>query len=210
MKIFCIGYNKTGSTSLYKALTDLGFNGSNLEKGELLMYDLIHNDIASILFYIKNNPSYEVYKDIPFSVRGVWRYLYEKYPDAKYILSERDTSEQWYNSITSFHRKLWNLSPNPTWDEVKEIKYRYKRYNKTGGMISDYLQYTFGSNKLPYDKNKLISSYEKHNKEVKEFFKEKENFITVNVSNDDDYQRLCKFLNKPISKDSKFPHYKKT
>ena len=47
------------------------------------------------------------------------------------------------------------------------------------------------------------------NKKVKEFFKDKKNFISVNVSNDNDYLRLANFLEKkPLG--NKFPALNKT
>jgi hypothetical protein len=207
MKIFCIGYNKTGTTSLYKAIEELGFKGFDLLEGELTMPSVIKGQWKNLYDLIETS---ELFKDIPFSLPGVWKKIYEKYPNGKYILSERDSSDQWYNSIKVFHKKIFKLSEVPTWEDVKSIKYVYNNPNNEGGLLSDYMSYTYGKEGLPYDKDKLINSYEAHNREVKEFFKDKENFITVNVSNDDDYQRLCKFLNKSISKDSKFPHHNKT
>ena len=42
--IFCIGYNKSGTTSLYQAITDLGFKGYSGEmmaNAEYLLKDVI-------------------------------------------------------------------------------------------------------------------------------------------------------------------------
>ena len=201
MKIFCIGYNKTGTTSLYKAIEDLGFKGCDLREGENLLYSVKANKWDNLYKFCSTS---QLFKDIPFSLPNVWKKLYEMYPNAKFILSERDSAEQWFNSIKNFHKKGFGLSDDPTWKEVNSIDYVKQ------GFIAEYMKYTFGKPHKPYDKQSLIESYELHNSEIKKFFKDKENFITVNVSNDDDYQRLCKFLNKSVSKDSKFPHHKKT
>jgi len=44
----------------------------------------------------------------------------------------------------------------------------------------------------------LIQSYNSHIENVKDYFKyRKDNLIVVNVSNSEDYGKLCQFLNKP-------------
>ena len=223
MKIFCIGFNKTGSTSLHGAIKELGFAefGSTMANGEVHLQNLVGGNVNEVLNYVERNyeAGNEVFKDIPFSVPHFWKDLYKKYPDAIYVLSERDSSKQWYNSIYKFHRKVFRLSEVPSWEEVMKIEYRYNRdtstgihvnkLNARGGLIYDYLRTTFGEKHLPYDKGNMIKCYEAYNKEVKEFFKDKKNFISVNVSNDNDYTKLANFLGKkPLG--NKFPMLNKT
>ena len=211
MKIFCIGFNKTGTTSLYHSIRELGFNGdgNTLVEGEHQLYYMMEGNTERALRWVSGLNEIEVFKDVPFSLPDFWKLLYEKYPNAMYVLSERDASEQWYNSISNFHRIGFKLSKEPTWEEVSNIGYSYIRNDNRGGMVSDYLKYTFGENHLPYDKENMIKCYEAYNKEVKEFFKDKDNFISINVSNDNDYIRLANFLGKkPASK--KFPMLNKT
>ena len=221
MKIFCIGYNKTGTTSLYHSITELGFNGdvNTFIEGERQLKNIIKGNLESALHWVSSRNEIEVFKDIPFSLPNFWKSLYEKYPNAMYILSERDSSEQWYNSISNFHRIGFRLPKEPTWEDVSKISYIYirnKPYHMTdrsGGMISDYLKYTFGEYNsdwiecLPYDKENMIKSYELHNKEVKEFFKDKDNFISINVSNDSDYLKLCNYLNVESNSDKFLTYY---
>ena len=223
MKIFCIGFNKTGSTSLHGAIKELGFAefGSTMANGEVHLQNLVGGNVNEVLNYVERNykAGNIVFKDIPFSVPHFWKDLYKKYPDAIYVLSERDSSKQWYNSIYKFHRKVFRLSEVPSWEEVMKIEYRYNRdtstgihvnkLNARGGLIYDYLRTTFGEKHLPYDKDNMIKCYEAYNKEVKEFFKDKKNFISVNVSNDNDYTKLANFLGKkPLA--NKFPMLNKT
>lgn len=47
-KIFCIGSGKTGTTSVEKALKDLGFKMGDQVKGELLVNDYISRDFKAI------------------------------------------------------------------------------------------------------------------------------------------------------------------
>ena len=42
------------------------------------------------------------------------------FPESKFILTIRDNSEQWYNSITKFHAKLWGKENRvPTKEEFE-------------------------------------------------------------------------------------------
>jgi len=211
--IFCIGYNKTGTTSLYQSIVDLGFisyPGDMMGIAEFIMADVVTKKWSVLYDWIdkciENN--IEVVKDIPFSLPGIWEKVYEKYPNATYILSERDSPEQWYNSIYHFHQKGFpelKNKPEPTWEDVAEVSYRYKGY------AFDYFSLLNNDNRssLPYDKETLINSYLLHNNSVKDFFKDKDNFISVNVANHNDYFKLCSFLEvKPT--DNKFLRLKIT
>ena len=222
--IFCIGYNKSGTTSLYQAITDLGFKGYSGEmmaNAEYLLKDVIveqllhqhQKEFNVVCDWVEecklktqkasndNNSltHMNVFKDVPFSLPGVWKKLYERYPNAKYILTERDSAKQWFNSITKFHQDGWLANPNTTspvtWQQLAKVKYRFNSF------AYDYIMYinTHGllktDSNYPYD-DQLKNSYILHNKEVKEFFADKNNFLSVNVAKDSDYLKLCSFLNK--------------
>ncbi|MBI3882938.1 MAG: hypothetical protein HY305_01625, partial [Sphingobacteriales bacterium] len=103
-KIFCIGRNKTGTTSIEKAFIDFGYTVGNQRQAELLLSNYIKNDFDSIVSYSK---SAQVFQDSPFSYPETYMHLDKAFPNSKFILSVRDSSEQWYNSITSFHAKLF-------------------------------------------------------------------------------------------------------
>jgi hypothetical protein len=132
-----------------------------------------------------------LFKDVPFSLPNVWKLIYAKYPDAKFILSVRDSPEQWYKSITNFHATFATLT---SWDTINEDNYCYPKTDDNNSFLHDYMKIINGNSIKPYDKVNLINSYNKHNSEVTEFFKDKPNFITINVAKDNDYARLCKFL----------------
>ena len=54
----------------------------------------------------------------------------------------------------------------------------------------------------------FIDRYENHNKQVRDYFKNKNNFLEMCFDKGDGWKKLCKFLDKPIPK-SKFPHVNK-
>jgi len=221
--IFCIGYNKSGTTSLYQAITDMGFEGYASEmmaNAEYLLKDVIveqllhqpHSAEFNVVYdWVEEcklktqKPSFDknflkhmnVFKDVPFSLPGVWKKLYERYPNAKYILTERDSVDQWFNSITRFHKTGFGYSQNKnlvaTWKDLTKTKYRYHSYVHDCMLFLNTYGLVKTKSKYPYD-NQLKYSYILHNKEVKDFFKNKNNFLSVNVANDLDYSKLCYFL----------------
>ncbi|QQX76804.1 MULTISPECIES: sulfotransferase [Aequorivita] len=187
-KIFCIGQNKTGTTSLQKFFEDHEFKVGNQPTAELLMDDYIARRWKPILKYCE---SAEVFQDVPFSNDFLYVVLDHHFPNAKFILSERDNPEQWYNSITNFHTKLFGKDGQvPNKEDLQNANYRYKGFvwksffEKYGEVKGDI-----------YKKEHLISVYEEHNKKVKHYFKNKTNFLVVNLSQPEAIQKLADFIN---------------
>src|SRR5690606_39066036 len=122
-KIFCIGQNKTGTTSLQKFFEDHGYKVGDQPTAELLIDDYIARNWKPILKYCETA---EVFQDIPFSNDYLYVLLDFYFPNAKFILSERDNADQWYNSITKFHTKLFGKNGNvPTKEDLQNGNYRY-------------------------------------------------------------------------------------
>ena len=98
-KIFCIGFPKTGTTSLEEALSLLGYN---VCRGH---YNNRHTNYLISLFYNKNFDEidriisyYDAFTDLPWGGTDFYIYLSNKYPKAKFIHSERN-HEEWYGSL---------------------------------------------------------------------------------------------------------------
>ncbi|SHI37886.1 hypothetical protein SAMN04488096_101355 [Mesonia phycicola] len=203
-KIFCIGLNKTGTTSIERVLKGFQFKMGNQEKAELLLKNWYDRDFKSIIKFCKKA---EAFQDIPFSLPYTYMFLEQHYPQAKFILTVRDNEEQWYNSITKFHAKLWSdnkLTP-PNATELRNAIYRYK------GWAFEANQFMFNTDENePYNKETLIAYYKNHNYQVQRYFESMpDKLLVINVSNSDDYYKLCKFLNKP-AQGTDFPWENKT
>mgnify|MGYP000344968982 CR=1 FL=1 len=186
-KVFCIGMNKTGTTSLKKAFEDLGFLVGSQRAAEMLLKNYIKNDCKPIFKYVK---SAQVFQDIPFSLPNTYKFLYNKFPNAYFILTVRDSPEQWVDSITRFHSKLFGNGKIPTKKQLEEANYVYKGFMwnamKSIAPISD---------ENPYDREVLAQAYLNYNKEVEKFFKKNNcRFIKINLSEKGSYQKLIDFL----------------
>ncbi len=202
-KIFCIGRNKTGTTSLKKAFDELGFITGNQTVAEKI-YDKYYfkDNFKKIIKFCKTA---EVFQDVPFSCPETFKYLDKAFPGSKFILTIRDSDEQWYCSITKFHAKHFGSNKNiPTTSDLKEADYVRKgfMYNTVklhGTLDSD-----------PYNKEIMINHYNNYNKEVLNYFKDrKDDLLVINLSDPDAYGSFKKFLG--ITNDKKnFPWENKT
>ena len=102
-KIFCIGFYKTGTTTLFEALQVLGFRTINGDKpGSYAGAD----DGSTMLRQIEagdfNLPTFELFDaftDNPYF--RLWREMYARFPNARYILTVRD-EKQWIDSCVQF------------------------------------------------------------------------------------------------------------
>lgn len=202
-KYFCIGSNKTGTTSIEKAFKELGFVVGNQRNAELLMNDYFENNFSNIIKYCK---SAEVFQDVPFSCPNTFKYIDNVFPNSKYILTLRDSSDQWYNSLTKFHAKVFNNGITPTWEVLKNTKYVHKGwiYNNIKNL------YNLDENDNPYEKKKLVDVYEKHNQNVVDYFKNRPyDLLIINLSDKDAYLKFCNFIGVEAQKTS-FPWENKT
>lgn len=202
-KIFCIGLNKTGTTSLKKTFKDLDFIVGNQRRAAKLLDDYIDGNFESIIQYCT---SAQVFQDSPFSFPETFKYLDMAYPNSKFILAIRNSPEQWYNSLVKFHSKFYGEGKVPTADDLKNTK----RYVKEGRPWK-VNQRVFKSPKDdPYNKKSLIKFYIDYNAAVKEYFNDRpEDLIVINVSKKNDYQNLMSFLDID-SPFSNFPWENKT
>lgn len=203
-KVFGIGNNKTGTTSLEKAMKDLGFKGGNQSFAELnLMQSWAKRDFEPIIDYCKTA---EFFQDVPFSKPFTFIALDQAYPKSKFILTVRDSPEQWYNSLTKFHAKLWGKDGRiPTKEDLQNAPYIYKGWAWNMNRLM-----SITPENDPYNKEILIQSYIAHNNQVKEYFKHRsDNLLILNVSKPNAYKELCDFLNIKTEK-ADFPWENKT
>jgi len=201
MKIFCIGFNKTGTTSLKNLLLEEGFRDSNQNHFEQNLDSYVSKNSSTFINIIKTNyPISNIFQDIPFSLPNFYKELYKEFPNAYYVLTVRDSSEIWYNSLLNFHKKYF---PNMFF-KPQEVEYIKK------GWLYSYLTDCLKSPKHdPYNKLSLISSYENHILDVEKFFKDKPNLIKINLSTPTDLNKLENFLGIKF-RTTNFPHLNKS
>ena len=198
-KIFCIGFNKTGTTSINRALAREGVLVGNQLKAEQLADDYISGKLDSIYKYCNGARAFQ---DSPFSFPGIYVPLYKKFPKAKFILTVRDSSEQWLESQFNFTIKRKGALPN-----LEELK--YDEYCNPGWTYRVH-QFIYGIQTEYENRERKIQVYEKHNRDVQKFFKANpEQLLVLNLNDNKAFQIFCEFLNIQ-SKYGTFPWANKT
>ena len=122
-KVFVIGLNKTGTTSLGKALKILGYRHICCHRIELIEDIIIQKNFDRI-YEIADQ--YDAFEDWPWPL--AYRELSQKYPDAKFILTMRKSPEVWFKSLFH-HAKLYPSTKH------RKLIYGFwnpKRKNKSG------------------------------------------------------------------------------
>ena len=187
-KVFCVGRNKTGTTSLAKAFRDLGYMVGHQPTAEAICNEnYFERRFGPIVDYCK---SAQVFQDAPFSYPHLFVHLDQAFPGSKFILSVRDDPEQWYRSVTRFHAKKWGTDgATPTAAQLKVAPYRTK------GFGYNVVKVHGTTDENPYDKETMIEHYKAHNRAVQDYFKYRPNdLLVVNVAHKEDYGRLVEFL----------------
>jgi len=198
-KIFVVGFNKTGTTSLGYTLEKFGYIVGNQMQGELLFNDWVDKNFDKIIEYCDTA---EVFQDIPFSFPETFKHMDKAFPGSKFILTLRNNPEQWHESLINFHGKMWgNGNIPPTGDDLKNANYIYK------GFPLESITKLYNTDEVkPYSKKILINKYIQHEKDVLSYFKNRsEDLLVINISEEKDFGKLCTFLNAKTNLKS-FPH----
>ena len=201
-KYFCIGRNKTGTTSLKKAFEDLGFPVGNQRDAELLGDQYYFKaDFKPIIDYCE---SAQVFQDVPFSWPDIFKHLDIAYPESKFILTVRDSPEQWYQSMTKFHSKRFGDGHIPTIEQLKSARYVRK------GFMYNTIKLHGTTDNDPYNKDIMMAHYLAHNQNVMDYFKDRmDDLLVINIAEKSSFQRFCKFINVK-STGEEFPWENKT
>jgi len=171
-KIFCIGFAKTGTTSLSVALMTLGYN----VKGVMGVHD---PSISKIVYKLADKiiPLYNAFQDEPWPV--LYKYLDENY-GGKFILTVRNEND-WIESL--------------------------KRH--CGDIHTPFREWIYGYGNPVGHEDVYLERYRKHNNDVMEYFKGRDDFLKMNITEGDGYEKLCPFLGHKIINE-KFPHENKS
>lgn len=127
-KIFCIGFHKTGTTSLAEALHILGYRvtGPNGVRDP----EIATNALALAESLV---PDYDAFQDNPWPL--LYREMDARWPGSRFILTLRDTDDWLCSQVRHFRSKV---TPMRTWiygvgcPEGNETIYRerYDRHNR--------------------------------------------------------------------------------
>ncbi|MGB3465338.1 MAG: sulfotransferase [Cyclobacteriaceae bacterium] len=187
-KIFVIGMNKTGTTSVKAALQDFDIPvGHQGTASNIFVYEGGVTFIEKILEYCKTAKAFQ---DIPFSVPHVYKVMHKAYPNAKFILTCRDDASQWFNSLKKFTTKVFGKNGRLTkTDMILTDNYRkgsvYIRHKKIYGTLGF------------FDEKAYKNLYNNHIEDVTDYFSEyPDQLLVINIAEKDAYKRFCDFLGR--------------
>ena len=100
-KVFCVGWLKTGTTSMGFAIKNLGF--VHLSYEQYIWRNWYQNGkIDKLMNYAKH---YESFDDLPWNKPEIFQHINKCFPNSKYILTLREP-EAWFDSLVRFNKKL--------------------------------------------------------------------------------------------------------
>lgn len=191
--IICIGLNKTGTSSLTKALQDLGYvSFSENQQFQFVAPEVYHGDYGK-LFSIVNNPVFNLFNDKPFSFPKVYQELYKVRPNDIYLLTVRESGERWVRSVLNFYESIHQEN------FLKDSSYMTTRFtDESFRYLINTLVTLFDSWGLKEGDNlekKLLEVYQKHYEDCVSFFKNKpNNFRVVEIEKKGEFKRLTNWL----------------
>jgi hypothetical protein len=186
-KVFCIGLNKTGTTSIGAALEGLGYRMGHQHHGENLLPFWLRRNFAPIVQFAR---SADAFQDIPFSLPFTYMALHAAFPAAHFVLTRRDSTAQWLASVLDF--AALGLARLPTAEEMRAERYAYP------GFLHDAQIGTVPgtSDADPWNRQALCDFYESHNAMVQAYFRGSDRLLVLNPAQPDAYDRLCRFLGR--------------
>ena len=194
-KIFCIGFPKTGTTSLESSLIKLGYNvcrgdwRNNHTNYLIALY--VNHDFDELFKVIRY---FDAFTDLPWGGSDLYIKIAEQHPDAKFILTIRDP-ESWYRSLC-----------NAALEVDSEPATALETYHAMGGYGAVYfMSRVWGVDTLEGSKEKLIQYFIRHNEAVIEYFRDDPRILILDITTNPGWADLCNFLGKSVPENS-FPH----
>jgi len=108
-KVFCIGFSKTGTTSLNRALGILGYRNVHWLRGHI-------EPSVGWVEYIKRSP-FDAFSDAPMYKPGLFKKIDKELPSSKFILTVRNTDSLIKSWTNYFMNAPWSIDT----DEDKEV-----------------------------------------------------------------------------------------
>jgi len=181
-RIFGIGLQRTGTTSLDSAFKILGFDSFHWGSGEApIIWQEMNATGRS-----KTLEQWYAFSDNPIPL--LYKKLDRAYPGSKFILTTL-SEERWIESV----ERLWSFDHNPN-------RWMWEKYPFTHRI------HTVLYGQKEFDRGVFLARYRRHNAEVREYFRNRSNdLLEINPEQGDGWPQLCSFLGTPVP-DVPYPH----
>jgi|GEM_PF-922422 len=202
-KVFILGQNKTGTTSLERYLRNADYILGDQRRFELETEHALMGRFKQVEKLIDAG---EAFQDVPFSKanEAFLDFLTSKYPNARFILNTRDRLD-WYNSCDRFYRKIWfHHDRDITWEDLDGVNYH-------GGSVVLRKHRVNQTQFQPFEKEPFLDSFDTQNSKVEAYFSSRPylKFLKTDVTRRDfDLEELATFLE--IKEPVEFPRMNKS
>lgn len=176
-KIFGIGFHKTGTTSLNRALKILGYSSIHGDsrfgppygdEGRTLLQQIMRGN-----YRLPSINQYDAFTDNPYF--SIWRELDREYPNSKFILTIRN-EQAWLNSCIAYYKNK-RIRPMRRW------------------MFGEYADPSSGE----MAQQVWLEAYRMHNELIIRHFKDRpKDLLVLNIAEGEGWEKLCPFLEKRI------------
>lgn len=173
-KIFGIGLNKTGTSSLQEAFQILGLRSVHW-KGEdgINIKTQIESNFLNKVGILDGLAEFDAYLDWDRDTTShqVFIEFDKQYPNSKFILTSRDMNEWLDSREKHVRRNRKEMADNPD----------------------------VGHEWLTIDRENWEFHFKRHYSAVREYFKNREDdLLTMDITKGDGWEKLCPFLGMPI------------
>ncbi|MCI0558499.1 MAG: hypothetical protein MN733_08395 [Nitrososphaera sp.] len=176
-RVFCIGWSKTGTTSLTEALRILGLFSWHWAPW-VIGCKHFQCELSEIQIDFSGIVEYTAVSDLP--ICALYRELDEAFPGSLFILTTRSL-------------ETWTASA------IADIESSIKQ-NKC---MPAEARWVYGRDKI--DIEAFQKRYLRHQEEVSEYFSGRPDFLAIDISQGNSWQKLCEFLQLPVPQLA-FPH----
>ena len=181
MKVICAGLGKTGTTSLKRALQELGYNTYDYREHVTFHRQQWLNSFETdrIPDFVDMYKGVDAITDLP---PAFWfEEIFAAFPDAKVILSMRDSEEKWVQSLVNHFRILGTI---PFYTRI------YFYIKGTQHFLNTLHEAVYGSSN-PKATTLYRKKYRQHNERVQAVIP-RDKLLIFNVKQG--WEPLCKFL----------------
>lgn len=176
-QVFCVGWPKTGTTSLTEALGILGLFSWHFAPWVIGCKNL-RSEVSQFQIDFTDIPEYTAISDVP--ICNLYQELDKAFPRSMFILTTR---------------------PIETWiaSGIADVESSVKR----DGCMHAIDRWAYDTDMV--DREIFQQRYIQHQEQVLEYFSGRPDFLTIDISQGNPWQQLCKFLQLPVP-DVDFPH----
>jgi Sulfotransferase domain len=209
-KVFGIGFNKTGTTTLERVLRILGLSMPNQAQQEMRLVAQLHR--GNFRPMVEFCSRFDAFQDLPFSAGTVYAQADALFPGSKFVLTVRDP-DAWFDSLCRFHCRAFKVDSVAEFTESffkDRTVYLYKNYTYENQrriiarVVGDELVEDWS---VLYDRDYRIDKYVRRNEAIRAYFADRPNdLLVVDISKEETVGRILSFLGVPSDLDFPMPH----